>query len=309
MCVSDYFREWLSDRAADLERSTYEAYTVYFGVHICPYFDELGKDLETLVPLDIHRYVIFKRKEGRADGKGGLSAVTVRKHLNVIKQAFREAVLFGLIPTNPAEPVKVPNKDYLSDHAKFISLKQAKEILAACMGHPIYPVVYLTLLYGLRRSEVLGLRWSAIDFTAETITICHTVVKFSTIEAKDRTKTRSSWRTFPLLPEVAELLKPLCKKKSLLGYVFTRADGSPLRPDTLTRSFQRILRRHHLPVIRFHDLRHATASILFDMGWSVPDVQHWLGHSDIDTTMNIYAAYNSTRKLRIGGSLERIFVD
>ena len=68
-----------------------------------------------------------------------------------------------------------------------------------------------------------------------------------------------------------------------------------------------MLKRNGIPNMRFHDLRHATASILFDKGWSVEDVRQWLGHSDIETTMNIYVNYNCTRKLKIGGSLEGIF--
>ena len=134
----------------------------------------------------------------------------------------------------------------------------------------------------------------------------YTVVKNLTVEAKDTTKTDASYRTYPLLPEAADLLRPLRAGQPLTGYVFHRDGGRYLRPDTLTKGFQKALRQHGLPRLRFHDLRHATASILFDEGWSVPDVQHWLGHADIETTMNIYAAYNSTRKLKVGGALAEL---
>lgn len=309
MKVSDYLREWLRGKAPDLRRSTYEAYTIYIEKQIGPYFDELGRDLEELRPLDVHGYVVAKRTGGRRDGKpGGLAAISVRKHLNILKQAFREAVLLEIIPASPAEPVRLPRIQERTEPARAVTTENARAILAALQGTTLYPVVLVTLYYGLRRSEVLGLRWSAVDFTENTLTVRHTVVKNLTIQAGDQTKTLTSRRTFPLLPEVAAALAAL-PRPSEDGYLFTRADGSPLRPDCLTRSFQRALRRAGIPRMRFHDLRHATATILFDRGWSVPDVQHWLGHADIDTTMNIYVAYSRTRPLALGGTLCGLFAD
>lgn len=309
MTVSQYLREWLRAKQPELQRSTFEAYTVYLEKQIIPYFDRLGKPLEELHPLDIRAYVTAKRTGGRLDGKpGGLSPVSVRKHLNVLKQAFREAVLYGVLPASPAAPVRLP-KSGANLPPRFISLEEARDVLAALEGHPLYPLVLVTLYYGLRRSEAIGLRWSAVNFDRGTLTISHTVVKNLTIEAKDGTKTASGFRVFPLLPEIAGALGALyAPGVPPNGYIFTRSDGSPLRPDSVTRGFQRALRRAGLPGMRFHDLRHATATILFDRGWSVPDVQHWLGHADIETTMNIYVSYARTRPLELGGALAGLFV-
>ena len=307
MDVAAYLRQWLIDKAPDLELSTFEAYTIYLERHIIPYFEHLGKPLEELKPLDIKAYVTYKRTRGRGDGKpGGLSPVSVRKHLHIIKQAFREAVLYGVLQSSPAEPVRLPRSSGISSRAKFVAVEDAKQILAAFQGHRLYPVILVTLYYGLRRSEVLGLRWSAIDFSAKSITISRTVVKNLSIIEKDTTKTNCSRRVFPLISDVEAALLDLCDGSN--GYIFHREDGSPLRPDSVTRGFQRVLRAHGLPVMRFHDLRHATASILFDKGWSIVDVQEWLGHSDIETTKNIYISYCNTRKRRLGGSLEGLFL-
>ncbi len=309
MKVSTYFLEWLEAKRPDLERSTYEAYVIYITRHIVPYFDALGKELEELKPLDIKGYITNKRTGGRKDGKtGGLSSVSVRKHLNIIKQALREAVLYEVLPKSPADPVRMPKAPSISANAQFITAEQARDVIGALQDHPLHDVVYTTLYYGLRRSEVLGLKWSAVDFTHDTLTINHTVVKASTIEAKDRTKTASSHRTFPLLPEVKSLLQERKEKQRIESpYIFTNEKGVLFRPDYVTRGFQRAIKAKGLPVIRFHDLRHATATILFDKGWSVKDVQHWLGHTDIETTMNIYVAYGRGRKIALGGSLEGLF--
>lgn len=311
MRVAEYMNQWLEGKKADLQRATYEAYTIYIGKHINPYFDKLGKSLEELVPMDVKNYVVSKRNGGRLDGKqGGLSKVSVRKHLNVIKQAFSDAVLLGVLQVNPALVVKLPKTDSITENASFISVDEAKKILQAFAGHWMCPLVRITLLYGLRRSEVLGLKWSAVDFENATLTIRHTVVKNLTIEAKDGTKTKSSYRVFPLMPDIAEMLKGMVgENRGKDTYIFARENGEPLRPDSVTRGFQRVLVRKGLQKLRFHDLRHATATILFDNGWEVADVQHWLGHTDIETTMNIYVAYNCTRKLAVGGSLEGLLAD
>lgn len=304
MTVAEYLRQWLEGKEPELERSTAELYRGEIDRHLAPWFTSRGIELDALRPLDVRAFVTEMRREGRSDHRGGLSAVTVRKQLNILKQALRDAVLYELIPRSPAESVRIPRGSYVAQTVRFIDVDEAKAILAALEGHRLYPLVYLTLIYGLRRSEALGLRWDAVDFARGELRIRHTVVKNLTIEAKDRTKTESSRRTFPLLPEVAQILTALPRRGE---YLFTWQDGRLYRPDDVTRSFQRALAARGLPRMRFHDLRHATASILFDRGWSIADVQHWLGHSDIETTMNVYVAYTQRRKLRLGGELAGIF--
>ena len=143
---------------------------------------------------------------GRCDGKqGGLSRVSVRKHLNVLKQAFSDAVLYDVLHQNPAACVKLPRVPPVSQDVQFLSAEQAKTLLAAFDG-TFRLLVMMTLYYGLRRSEVIGLRWSAIDLDGGTISISHTVVKNCTIVRKDRTKTESSRRCFQLFPDVRAAL-------------------------------------------------------------------------------------------------------
>ena len=187
-------------------------------------------------------------------------------------------------------------------------------MLDAFQNEEIGPIVYVTLYYGLRKSEALGLRWQAVDFDANTITINHTVVGNGHIVRKDTTKTYTSRRTYELLPDVKALLLKLKDQqddyKRRLGsgyhmndYIFKNPNGVPYRPDSLTRSFKRALARHGLPQMRYHDLRHSTASILVDKGWDINDIKEWLGHADISTTANIYAHISHRKKVSLAKSL------
>lgn len=311
MKVSDYLTEWHESREVLLRRSTYEAEEIYLNRHIIPYFAEVCPMLEDLKPIMIQNYTRAKLKSGRMDGQaGGLSLVSVRKHLAILRHALDEAVTLEYLEHNPAASVKLPkrSKATVTPRTVFLTAQEAQRLLNGISEHEIYPAVALALLYGLRRSEVLGLRWEAIDFHANTLTINHTVVKNLTVQQTDTTKTESSRRTFELLPEVRMILEKLkAERPRESQYLFCHEDGTVWRPDCLTRTFQRQLARLGLPKMRFHDLRHSTASILFDRGWSLEDVKNWLGHSDIETTSNIYLHYGRTRKVLLANDLAGMF--
>ena len=164
----------------------------------------------------------------------------------------------------------------------------------------MYPVVMLTAFYVLLRIEALGLKWHNVDFINNNITICSTVVEYKKVYEKDSTKTKSSIRTLPLVPRIKAYLQGLQveqKKNRLLfgntyienDYVCKRENGETFRPDYVTERFYYLIRRYKLPHIRFHDLRHSAASLLLANGFSLKEIQEWLGHADISTTANIYA--------------------
>ena len=310
MKVSEYLAEWLGSQEICLQLSTFESMTIYFNRHLIPYFDSLNLELAELKAKHVQEYAKYKLKSGRLDGKqGGLSSVSVRKHISVLKQALNEAVVLGYIQNNPAQYIKLPRqKNKLSERTVLLTSEEAQKVISAFEGHPLQPFVFVGLYYGLRKSELIGLRWSAIDFTKNTLSVNHTVVKSLTIECKDSTKTEKSRRTFQLLPEIKEILLQIRQNSAVESdYVFCRSDGSPLRPDSVLRSFQRVLRKNNLPVMRLHDIRHSTASILFDNGWSLEDVKEWLGHSDIETTSNIYTHYRQERHVLMANTLVGMF--
>lgn len=174
---------------------------------------------------------------------------------------------------------------------------------------------YVFCYYGLRRSEVLGLKWSAIDFKEKTLCIRHTVCKTvldgqQIAVQKDTTKNKASIRTLPLIPEIEELLLETKKKqethrkkakgsycKEYLDYVCVDSLGLLLKPDYLTQHFEIIIKKNNLKKIRYHDLRHSCASLLIANGVSLKEIQDWLGHSDYGTTANIYSHLEYSAKV------------
>lgn len=310
MKTADFFTEWLDDERLLLQRSTYEAYTVYVNRHMIPFFSEHSPELNGITPRLIKDYINHLTTSGRLDGKtGGLSHASVKKHLSVIKQALNEAVVCGYIQINPASSVKLRRHTQpYSDNVVMLNRNEAQTLIEAFRGHELFPAVVLALCYGLRRSEVLGLRWSAIDFSRNELRIEHTVVKNLTVEAKDTTKTDLSRATFQLLPDIREMLLELKKNSGDSdSYILSRNDGKPMRPDCLTRSFQRRLKKQGLPKMRFHDLRHSTASVLFDSGMSLEEVKNWLRHTDIETTSNIYLHYGKARRKLVSDTVGTLF--
>lgn len=319
MMFVTYARQWLERKKTCTELSTWEGYQIYVERHIVPYFEPLKLSLRDIKPQHIMDYYHYKYTAGRLDGKeGGLSIPSIKKHATVIKEIFGEALIAEYIIRNPATGVKLPAKDVSTKDKVFLNSDKANEVLAAFDGHQLQALVYTTLYYGLRRSEVLGLRWSAVDFKNNTLTINHTVVKNRTIVQKDSTKTQSSHHTYMLIDDVREvLLKQKAKQERnkieygsayhQSDYIFTWEDGTLFRPDYITRGFQRVLKAHGFPAMRFHDLRHSTASILYDKGWGLKDIQMWLRHSSIDVTGDIYTHIADDRRSKMAAELNSTF--
>ena len=164
----------------------------------------LGLKLSEIDRSVLQTYVDQKHQNGRKDGKGGLSPRSLRLHKNILYQTLNMAVRDGMIPNNPCDFLILPQTEHYESH--FYSGAQLAELLDAVRDENLFPVIKLTAVYGLRRSEVLGLKWDSVDFDAGTITVKHTVAKVTQIVEKDKTKNKTSRRTFPLTPDVREML-------------------------------------------------------------------------------------------------------
>lgn len=315
---SDYIRFWLEQIALRVDVITLQGYETSANSHILPYFDTLQVKLIDIDRPILQAYIDQKQRNGRLDGKGGLAPASLRLHKNILHQALKEAMKNDLIPSNPCGFVTLPPRqryDY-----SFYTVDQLSRLLDAIREEPLYPLIRTAIIYGLRRSELLGLKGDSVDFEANTLTIKHTVSKVTSVVEKDKTKNASSHRVFPLVADIKQLLlnakaaeeinrKLYGKEYVESSYIFKWDNGQPNLPDYISRKFSKILKQHGMPHIRFHELRHSCASLLIVQGFSLKDVQEWVGHSDIKMTANIYSHLDVSRKVSIADSIAGSFSD
>ena len=275
-----------------------------WGKHIIPYFEPLGVTLAGLQLRQIQSFYLHEAETLK-------NTSILRFHANLHK-ALKYAVRIDLIASNPVDKVDRPKPQAFM--ASYYSAEEMEKLFEAAQGHKLELIIQLAAFYGLRRAEVMGLRWEAIDFEAKTLTIRH-IVTSTRIDGKkilveaDRAKTKSSLRTLPLVDPIAERLKAVkeqqeynqkicgnCYNQEYLGYVFVDAMGNLIQPDSVTTGFPQLLKENGLRRIRFHDLRHSCASLLLKEGVPMKQIQEWLGHRDISTTANIYAHLDSQSK-------------
>ena len=305
-----FVKEWLENLKPSIEDSTYDSYRYVAYSQIIPFYEPEKLKLRDITPLHIQQYINFKLKL--------VSPNTVRKHLWNLSKCFDSAIKQNLIVFNPVKGIDMPKKiKYMG--AKYYSEKQIDELLAIIKGDVIEGIVLFAVFYGMRRSEVLGMKWNAVNFDDNTFAIKHTVVQSPTmIHKKDSTKNESSCSSMPMPDIIIKMLNKLKAKQAqykLLqpndyideGYIFTREDGRLLNPDYVTKHFKRSLIKNNLPVIRLHDLRHSSASYLLYLGFSMKEIQMWLRHGDIGTTMNLYTHLDMDAKRNIADTLNEKF--
>lgn len=313
MPFSSYLVQWMEIARSTLKPNTAAGYASMIQNPIAPYFQQRGITLGGLQAVDIQMFYTSQLKR--------VSANTVIHYHAIIHRALKYDVKTDLIDVNPADKVERPRKDRFT--ASFYDGNEVNRLFQAARGTPLELPVMLAAFYGLRRSEVVGLKWDAIDFENKTIAIRHTVTvcaeKGRRIEvAADTTKTASSRRTLPLVPafqtklaalkEQQEKNRILCGRSyctDYLGYVLVDAMGNRLKLSYISTAFPVLLKRNGLRPIRFHDLRHSCASLLLKNGVPMKQIQEWLGHSDFSTTANIYAHLDAGSKLTSAQAMEK----
>lgn len=302
---SDYMKIWLDKVKPDVRPTTYTGY--HYNVYnvIGPYFQKRRIYLQDITPDDIETFYQDQMQTKNPN-------TVIRYHAN-IRKALQYAFKKGFILTNPADRVERPKKGtYVHS---FYNKEEVELLLKKVKGTALEFPVTMAAYYGLRREEVVGLKWDAIDFQYKQLTIKHTVteaiINGRRVEiADDTTKTKKSFRTLPFDPTgiVENMLLDMKAKqeewKKTFGrmynhqyddYIFVRQDGERYKVDWVTRTFKEFLKKNHLRVIRFHDLRHTCATMLRHTGVPMEDIQKFLGHSTITTTEGIYAHFDDTQ--------------
>lgn len=302
----DYMKKWLKMIKASVEETTYNGYNGVVNGRLADYFSEKNITLQDIKPKHIQEFYQYLLDEG-------LSGNTVKHYHANIRKALQYAMKTDIILSNPADKVDLPKIEEYKP--KFYTSDEVKTLLNEVIGTKLEIPVMIDCFYGFRRSEVIGLKWSAIDFEKDTITQSN-----GKLIIRDKTKTKSSKRTLPLEPIVKSFLLELKEKqennKKLCGnsynqdyleYICVDDGGNIIRPDYVTETFLKLLKKKNLKIIRFHDLRHTCASILLKNGANMKEIQAWLGHSNYNTTANLYAHLDTSSVNDVGKVITNVF--
>ncbi len=298
MTVASYLQAWLKDYAEpNVSMKTYSRYSEICNKHLIP---ALGRvELQKLKPLHIQEYYNEAMKSGRLDGKGGLAAQTVKHHHRVLSEAIKKAVRWQLINHNPCDAVDAPKPK--KKEMKALDEKESAVLLDAAKGTRLYYPVLVGLTTGLRRGELIGLKWSDINFSGDSLSVNRTIEETRISGVVEKTpKTKKSLRLIALPGITLSALKTLRKEQSEQklrlgplfqdnGYLFANDDGTIWKPDAFTKAFQRLVKGSNIDHVRFHDLRHSHASQLLKQGINPKVVSERLGHSSIAITMDTYS--------------------
>lgn len=241
--------------------------------------------------------------------------VTVKHHAVILSPALRQAYRDDLIAKNPYEFMPKIKKE--KTKMEYYNKDELEKLFEATDNTPLALIVRVAAYYGFRRSELVGLKWDAIDFDSKMITVKHKVLAVDgKLYLSDTLKTTASHRTLPLLPEIEKMFierkKEIEHNKEVFGksynhkfddYVFVDDIGDLFNPDQVSDRFNNILKRNHLKHIRFHDLRHSCASLLVASKVPMKNIQEWLGHSNFNTTADVYSHLDYTSKYESAGAI------
>ena len=289
--VTMWMNEWFENVAKIKVRpSSHQTYRGYIDHHITPNIGSIP--LEKLTTMDLqklYRKLLNKGRVDRVEAKQqpkGLSAKTARNINQVISSAMDFAVAQKIIPENPCKAVALPKVEH--KEMQTIPAEQLQAFLQEAKATGVYEMYYIELATGLRRGELLGLKWTDIDWKNGIIKVRRQVARVDGQIVEAPLKTKNSYRTVTISQQAIEVLKQQ-KEKTNDEYVFPSPNGGPISPDSVNNMLKRVLARAGIPKVRFHDLRHTFATIALQNGVDIKTVSGMLGHFSAGFTLDTYA--------------------
>ena len=289
--VTMWMNEWFENVAKIKVRpSSHQTYRGYIDHHIAPNIGSIP--LEKLTTMDLqklYRKLMNKGRVERIEAKRqpkGLSAKTVRNINQVISSAMDFAVAQKIIPENPCKAVALPKVEH--EEMQTIPAEQLQAFLQEAKATGVYEMYYIELATGLRRGELLGLKWTDIDWKNGIIKVRRQIARVDGKIVEAPLKTKNSYRTVTISQQAIEVLKQQ-KEKTNDEYVFPSPNGGPISPDSVNNMLKRVLARAGIPKVRFHDLRHTFATIALQNGVDIKTVSGMLGHFSAGFTLDTYA--------------------
>jgi integrase len=314
--LADWLDTWLNDyMKSSLRPTTWASYEVQVRKHIKPSLGQVK--LSQLTTTHLQRLYNDKLEGGRGEQKGGgLSPRSVRYIHAVLRGALEQAKKEGMLIINPADAVKLPTHE--KKEINFFDNEAVSVFLSKAKGTHYFAVYYLELATGLRRGELLGLRWADIDLHNGTVSVNRGLIRLKGGLAFQAPKTKLAKRTISIPPGVVAELKAhkvkqaekqmaagkLWKQEQVFldgkaeknDLVFTNEIGEPVCPRALTRHFERLLKKVGLPKIAFHDLRHTYATLCLQQGVDMKTTSENLGHFDPGFTLSVYSGVTNKMK-------------
>ncbi len=296
--LKDFLERWLDDYARpNLAPRTVEGYESIVRQHLIPKLGHIP--LTQLRPEHIQKYYSECLASGRCSDHGGLNPLTVRHHHMVLHRSLNIAMKWGLINRNPADAIDPPH--FQRAEIQIMGEDDIQRFLEAAKSTPYFALFYLALFTGMRRSELLALRWSDVDLLLGQISVSRSLHRLHNKTIVFRApKSAKGRRTVALSPSAIFVLREHRKVQEMLtrisgtgfsesGLVFSSPTGESLLPDTVSQAWRKLASRLGLGGVRLHDARHSHASLLLKQGVHPKVVQERLGHATIQTTLDIYS--------------------
>ncbi len=290
--VGIWMDEWFENYAKIKVRpSSHQTYRGYIDNHIK---SSIGKiPLEKLTSLELQKFYKKLLTSGRIDRieskhqAKGLSPKTVRNIHQIIASAMKLAKEQKLILTDPTEGCALPKLEHRE--MKTLPVEQLQSFLREAKDSGVFELYYLELATGLRRGELLGLKWEDIDLERDDLRVRRQIARINGEVVEAPLKTKNAYRTLPLAEDTIGVLEQQKKKVGSSPWVFSSPTGGPISPDSVLHMLHRVLKRAGLPRIRFHDLRHTFATLALQNGVDVKTVSGMLGHFSAGFTLDTYA--------------------
>jgi len=297
LTVGEYLERWLADYArVNVAAKTFERYEGIIRRHLIPNLG--GYPISKLQPLHIQEYYSRALQSGRLDKRpGNLSPTTVLHHHRVLREALGQAVRWQIIPRNPADAVEPPRP--ARKEMRVLTAEQIDRLLETAKGTPLYMPILLAAATGMRRGEILGLRWQDVDLNAATVSVCRTLEITKGRMAFKEPKSAKSRRVITLPAFAVEALR--CHRIEQAehrlrvgpayedqGLVCATERGTPMIFN-FERDYLALLNKANIPRVRFHDLRHSHATLLLAQGVHPKIVSERLGHSAVGITLDTYS--------------------
>ena len=307
--VGEWMEVWFQDYAKIKVRpSSHQTYQGYIHNHIRPNIGDIP--LEKLTSLDLQKFYKKLLTTGRVDrveAKGqpkGLSAKTVRNIHQILSSALKLAQEQRLILTNPAEGCALPRVEH--QEMKTLTTVQLASFFREARESGVFELYYLELATGLRRGELLGLKWEDIDLERGDLRVRRQVSRINGEVVEAPLKTKNAYRTLPLAEDTVSVLKEQRRKVGNSPWVFPSPNGGPISPDSVLHMLHRVLKRAGLPKVRFHDLRHTFATLALQNGVDVKTVSGMLGHFSAGFTLDTYAHITSAAQRQAAKTMENV---